>query len=314
MKIELKNLFLKLQLVFIPCRENNYRPKFLESRFLFFYFFILLALKLFLFFYIIYFPKVFFFADLSECLLIQTTNQERESLGLQPLNEDPRLREAAYFKALDIMTQDYFSHWNPQGKSPWYWIKLADYDYKYAGENLAIGFIDSQEVYRAWDNSPSHKKNLINPKYQDIGIAVLKGDFQGNQTYVVVQLFGTPKEKIESAAFVAQEKTTTSQATPTTLQEKPVGVTGLKGVLSEETDLGLFQFLSLNYSDLLSKILFYSLIFVIAALILNIFIRIDVQYPDLIVKTGIFILLLIILVYLDKETTIKLIPHHFRIF
>jgi len=60
------------------------------------------------------------------------------------------------------------------------------------GENLAIDFSSSQGVMEAWDNSPLHKKNLLSPYYQEIGVADVSGKFQGQDTTVVVQIFGAP--------------------------------------------------------------------------------------------------------------------------
>ena len=51
--------------------------------------------------------------------------------------------------------------------------------------------MDSPEVFNAWLNSPSHKANMINPNYKEVGTAVVSG-FEGN-SIIVVQLFGSPK-------------------------------------------------------------------------------------------------------------------------
>ena len=41
-----------------------------------------------------------------------------------------------------------------EGKTPWYWFGEVGYDFRFAGENLAVYFSDSVEVERAWMNSP----------------------------------------------------------------------------------------------------------------------------------------------------------------
>jgi len=110
------------------------------------------------------------------------------------------LDAAAKQKAEDMFQNNYFSHFSPTGVSPWYWINKSGYNYHYAGENLAMNFIDSEEVVRAWLNSPGHRENLLNKNYQDIGIAVLPADFskQGINQPIVVQLFGSPQtEKVK---------------------------------------------------------------------------------------------------------------------
>ena len=175
-----EKLILRLKLTFVPSQENNFKPKFLTSRVLLWCLAVLFVLKLITIPFLIYFPKSIFFSDISKTALIELLNKDRQSAGLDSLKENTALDNAAALKAKDILENDYFSHQSPQGISPWYWFKLAGYNYKAAGENLAIGFLDSTEVHRAWLDSSSHRANLLNSNYKDVGIAILSGDFQGN--------------------------------------------------------------------------------------------------------------------------------------
>ena len=312
-----KNIISKLKFIFIPCEENKFRPKFLESKALTYYILVLLILKLFAIPFFIYFPKSVFFADITKSILINLTNKNRELVGIQSLKENQKLNEIAYLKAKDMIEKDYFSHSSPQGNSPWYWFKEGGYDYQVAGENLAIGFLDSEEVVSAWLNSPSHKKNLLNSNYQETGIAVLKGNFQGKETTLIVQFFAAPrivslaKEKPKTITKKPQEEIT---ATPTIIQSKETPL--VLGEVKEKDKLGyLFSnFLAFDYHNLMQKIIYGSLILIIAALLLNIFIRINIQHKDLIFKTSAFVVLLVLFVLVDKLDIIKLIPHNFRIY
>lgn len=216
-KIMFKKTILKLQTLFIPCQENNHQPRFLQSNFLPYLLIFLFILKFIFVPFLIYFPETNLFADISKTVLIELTNNERKKLGLNQLKENSQLNQAALLKAQDILANGYFSHWSPQGKSPWYWFKKANYKYQTAGENLGIGFLDSEEVYQAWENSPSHKANLLGPNYQEIGIAVLSGNFKGNEATIVVQLFGAPAQK---SGITNQELRIISQESKTTNQEK----------------------------------------------------------------------------------------------
>lgn len=165
--------------------------RFLHSRILLYAVFGILALKVIS--ALIYLPISYnvFFADVTKTDLINLLNQNRQSLGLDVLAESEKLNEAAYLKAQDMVKNSYFSHQSPQGVTPWFWFKRAGYDYQYAGENLAVGFADSVVLYDAWVNSPSHRANLLNKNFSQIGTAIATG-FQGN-SIIVVQLFGTPK-------------------------------------------------------------------------------------------------------------------------
>jgi len=302
----------KLKLNFLPSPENNFRPHFLESRFLTYYFLVLLILKLLALTSLFYLPKSSLFADLSKITLIQLLNQEREKLGLSPLKENPKLSQAAFLKAQDILSKDYFSHQSPEGKSPWYWFKLVNYRFQYAGENLAIGFLDSEEVYYAWKNSPSHRANIFNPHYQETGIAILKGEFQGNETYVIVQLFGTSQK--EKSSELAQKETVPLKEIPQSSLEKTEKETAAETQTPKnKLKIEIFKFWATTYNKILNNLIFYSLLVVIVALFLNIFVRFDIQYRDLVLKSFLFLILLVIFLCLNKEMMIKILPHNLLI-
>jgi len=350
----IKKIVLNLKLFFIPCEENNYRPEFLGSRFLAVCIIVLVVAKLIAIVFFVNLPKTVFFADLTKTALVNLTNQERKTAGLQPLKSNERLEIAAYLKAQDMVEKDYFAHQSPSGKTPWAWLKEANYSYKYAGENLAVGFLDSGEVIQAWQESPAHRKNLLNPNYQEIGIAVVKGDFQGSETTIVVQFLGTPakvktispkltqetkpKEIEEPSEQKPQQPAAEGEPRPgreekevipseseetlsETVKEESVGGeeageekirVAAYQIENKETipDFSLFRFMTEYYPDILQKIIFYFLFLITIALILNIFIRIDIQDKGLILKAIIFIILLTLLIVSDKELITQLIPHN----
>ncbi|MBI4101382.1 MAG: hypothetical protein HY443_00265, partial [Candidatus Nealsonbacteria bacterium] len=236
--------------------------------------------------------------------------------------------------AKDILEKGYFDHWSPEGVSPWYWFNEAGYDYKFAGENLAIGFLDSEEVHRAWLDSPTHKENILNRNYQEIGLAVLKGEFAGRgETNVVVQLFGSqPSKRLSAAAPIGEngapvnenrassveppaEKDSVSlaPAPSETKQEVLSAVQDDPVERNKDFSVKILSFLWLDYYDFLQKIIYGSLILVILALILNIFVRFDIQYKDLILKALGFAVLLGIFAFLDKGQILSYLPHQLRI-
>ncbi|MEI6553150.1 MAG: CAP domain-containing protein, partial [bacterium] len=79
---------------------------------------------------------------------------------------------------------------------PWYWIDQTGYQYSSAGENLAVNFDYSKDVVQAWMNSPTHRANIVKAKYQEIGIGIAEGFYQGRPSVFVVQMFGTPKGEL----------------------------------------------------------------------------------------------------------------------
>jgi hypothetical protein len=91
-----------------------------------------------------------------------------------------------------MFTNNYWAHNSPQGKTPWTFFDAVDYKYSTAGENLAKDFYNTDSLVKAWMNSPTHKENIINTKYKEIGIAVVNGTLGDIKTTLVVQHFGTP--------------------------------------------------------------------------------------------------------------------------
>lgn len=132
-------------------------------------------------------------AHLTRGGTISFTNQEREAQGLLPLNENPRLNQAAEVKLQDMFARQYFEHESPTGEGPSDLANQVGYKYVLVGENLALGnFKDDQTLVTAWMNSPGHRENILNRRYQEIGVAVGKGMFEGREVWLAVQEFGKP--------------------------------------------------------------------------------------------------------------------------
>lgn len=155
-------------------------------------------------------------------VVTDATNSARAEEGKSPLVRNSVLDEAARLKAEDMAENGYFAHWSPTGVSPWHWFETAGYSYAHAGENLAVHFTDSSVVVDAWLKSPTHRENIMNAKYTEIGIGTAKGEYEGYETVFVVQMFATPvapapatvstvvPEVQESESVVAETETVTA--------------------------------------------------------------------------------------------------------
>lgn len=126
-------------------------------------------------------------------LVLSRTNQERTSLGLEPLTTDPLLERAARARLDDMEASGYFGHVSPDGRWPWHFIAQTGYSYDVAGENLGRGFYDPGRLVDAWMASTAHRANIVNGTYSDIGMAARRIQVNGRQTLVVVQLFAAPR-------------------------------------------------------------------------------------------------------------------------
>lgn len=139
--------------------------------------------------------------------IIIATNKARINYNLTVLKPSFLLEAAAVAKAQDMAIKNYFAHFSPTGVSPWFWMEKNNYRYAYAGENIAIGFINASDTVQAWLGSPSHRANLLNTKYQEIGVATAEVEIGGIKGTLIVQMFGKP-------AAVAAQSAPQPKATP----------------------------------------------------------------------------------------------------
>ena len=136
-------------------------------------------------------PQLAFLFGVTSENIINVTNKERIKENLNPLTANQLLGKAAYDKAQAIMISQKFGH-NIIGEKFSHWIKEAGYQYSYIGENLAVDFYTNEGIIKAWLKSPTHRKNILNEKFSEIGVAVLSGNLDGKETTLVVQIFGQP--------------------------------------------------------------------------------------------------------------------------
>lgn len=173
-------------------------------------------------------------------VLVDLTNNDREALALERLEANPVLTAAAQAKANDMAEKGYFSHTTPEGYDSWHWFKEAGYDYQFAGENLAVNFVDSGDVQNAWMNSPTHRDNIVNPRYTEIGIATAVGMYEGREAVFAVQMFGRPKsEALPRAVAAAPVPTLAEASSPDVLGEQveivaPYEESTVSGALAEQ--------------------------------------------------------------------------------
>lgn len=183
-----------LKHLFIPHRGNAYRPHAFRHKALSAYSVGLILSQLF-FGVAMYSGPVINAAD-AETIgknIITLVNEERSDSGAGILYENLSLKQAASLKLSDMFAKGYWDHTGPNGETAWDFIDDSGYRYTLAGENLARGFTSSNEAVAAWMKSPTHKGNILNSRFREIGIAVGSGKIKGEATTVIVQLFGEPK-------------------------------------------------------------------------------------------------------------------------
>ena len=159
-------------------------------------------------------PRILGTVTFSAEQIVSLTNQKRVESGLPPLAFNSQLASAAAAKASDMIANDYWAHNSPSGKTPWSFITAAGYKYVYAGENLARDFDDAGSVVDAWMNSSSHRENLLDKNFKDIGVAVQSGKLAGREGILVVQHFGASVSSTSTTSSQGITNTTGNNASP----------------------------------------------------------------------------------------------------
>ncbi len=189
----MKKIHAFLRHFFIPSEHNQFRARLLHN-------------DTFTAYLVVIFVCVFIFrftpldagqvlgvaTDIKIEQLLSETNEERSRNNLPELSYDSKLTRAAQLKAQDMLANNYWAHYSPQGKTPWDFLLQAGYQYEFAGENLAKNFMYSDQVVDAWMKSPTHRENLMRREFTQVGFAVQNGVLDGEETTLVVQMFGTP--------------------------------------------------------------------------------------------------------------------------
>lgn len=125
---------------------------------------------------------------------VTETNRQRANNGLPPLASNADLAAAAAAKVDDMFAYQYFAHESPTGKNAGDLAQDAGYAYILVGENLALGNFENDAVLvQAWMDSPGHRANILHERFEEIGVSVKRGVFEGKTTWLAVQEFGTPR-------------------------------------------------------------------------------------------------------------------------
>jgi hypothetical protein len=135
-----------------------------------------------------------FSTEMSVSELLRVTNDYRSRHDVSPLTNHNYLNDAAQAKAMDMAENNYWSHNTPSGEEPWLFITNANYLYLNAGENLAYGFATSRETVAGWINSPTHRENMLDSNYTEVGFGFINSeDYVGNgRQTIVVAMYAKP--------------------------------------------------------------------------------------------------------------------------
>lgn len=114
----------------------------------------------------------------SEKEMLRLINIQRRKNYVSELSLDGSLSEVSRMHAKDMLQKGYFSHYTPEGLSPFDRLEMSRIFYVYAGENLALA-PDVQIAMDGLMKSPGHRENILSKNFKKIGIGVLDGGVYG---------------------------------------------------------------------------------------------------------------------------------------
>jgi uncharacterized protein YkwD len=123
--------------------------------------------------------------------ILDAMNKERSARGLRPLRINAQLSAAAGDRVKDMFAKRYFDHVAPDGLEPFVWASQRGYRYRIIGENLALGYRGTA-VVDGWMRSRGHRENILQQRFDEVGIAIADGAPQrGYRGPLVVAMYGS---------------------------------------------------------------------------------------------------------------------------
>ena len=101
--------------------------------------------------------------------LLKLINKERQKHKLPAYTTTTKLDSVALKRAKEL--SENYSHYRPNGKLGFSIIPDAKIPYNFIGENIGGNHHTAASIFKAWMNSETHKKNILNPNFKKIGIA-----------------------------------------------------------------------------------------------------------------------------------------------
>jgi len=127
---------------------------------------------------------------------VRDLNAYRASYGLGPVRLSQRLNAASQVHAADLAQAGIASHTGTDGSSHADRATRQGYKFSLVGENVATGQKSWKKVFKAWQDSPGHNENLLQPDVTDFGIALVYEPTTTYSTYWAM-LVGTPMKPVK---------------------------------------------------------------------------------------------------------------------
>lgn len=127
--------------------------------------------------------------ETQEKLIFHMLNGCRAVYGKEPLDYCTKVQKVAYAHSLDMATNDYFNHTNLDGITSSQRITNAGIRWKSCGENIAAGTRDAYATNNGWYNSAGHRSNMLEDRFEKIGIGVAYKSDSSYQYYITENFY-----------------------------------------------------------------------------------------------------------------------------
>ena len=144
-----------------------------------------------------------------------------------------------------MFLNQYFEHTSPTGVDPGQLVSNNGYKYIVAGENLILGnFGSEKELVQAWMDSPGHRANILNNRYSEIGVAIVKGIYKGETVWIGVQEFGLPLSSCSEPSSTLENE----------INDKKARLDQMSAQLDSEKNVNIYNQLVSQYQSLASDV------------------------------------------------------------
>lgn len=154
--------------------------------------------------------------------MLNLVNDERSSRGFNALCFNGKLNMAAQEHSDDMVTNNFFSHKDLNGDLPKQRMAEAGYqNAKRSGENIAINR-SVKKAHDAWMASAGHKRNILNPDFQHMGLGRTVKQNGNNAQEYYTQTFGrSPTETCNGATTQTSAPTNAPTNAPPNVPSSP---------------------------------------------------------------------------------------------
>jgi uncharacterized protein YkwD len=163
----------------------------------------------------------------AEQAMVDALNADRTSRGLVPVRVDPRLMSVARARSVDMVTKNYFSHTQPDGRTVFSILSAQKITWYGAGEIIAWNNYPTLETSVAagnqqWLNSPGHKAIVVSTSYNYVGVGLAVDSATGKKMWTAVYMKGPDR----TGAKATTAKPTIAAGSSATTRRVTVSWTG----------------------------------------------------------------------------------------